>query len=178
MKTGIFLGSFDPIHLGHINLITNAMRACELDNVSLVPAWQNVTKKQSTDYDIRLNMCQCAIRNIKDVYVDLIELNLHIIQNTDKVYSIDVLKYFKLREPDIDYQLILSKETYKELPKWKNFEQILILMPILLEGRDFAVSKYNFHSTDIRNRIKQGEDIKNMVPKGIPEFLEHYNPYK
>lgn len=178
MRTGIFLGSFDPIHLGHINLITNAMRDCELDNVSLVPAWQNVTKKQSTDYDIRLNMCQCAIRNIKDVYVDLIELNLHIIQNTDKVYSIDVLKYFKLREPDIDYQLILSKETYKELPKWKNFEQILILMPILLEGRDFAVSKYNFHSTDIRNRIKQGEDIKNMVPEGIPEFLEHYNPYK
>ena len=178
MKTGIFLGSFDPIHLGHINLITNAMRACELDNVSLVPAWQNVTKKQSTDYDIRLNMCQCAVRNIKDVYVDLIELNLHIIQNTDKVYSIDVLKYFKLRKPDIDYQLILSKETYKELPKWKNFEQILILMPILLEGRDFAVSKYDFHSTDIRNRIKQGEDIKNMVPEGIPEFLEHYNPYK
>ena len=68
MKVGIFLGSFDPIHLGHINLITNAMRACELDNVSLVPAWQNVAKKQSTDYDIRLNMCQCAVRNIENIY--------------------------------------------------------------------------------------------------------------
>ena len=178
MKVGIFLGSFDPIHLGHINLITNAMRACELDNVSLVPAWQNVAKKQSTDYDIRLNMCQCAVRNIENIYVDSLELSLHILQKNDTIYSIDVLKYFKLREPDMDFQLILSKETYEELPKWKDFEQILTLMPILLEGRDFAVSKYNFHSTDIRNRIKQGENITDMVPKGIPEFLKYYNPYK
>ena len=64
MKVGLFFGSFDPPHAGHIDLVTSALNAKVVDWIMVIPAWQNVWKSNSSKYELRLVMCQRAFQSL------------------------------------------------------------------------------------------------------------------
>lgn len=156
MKVGLFFGSFDPPHAGHIDLVTSALNTKVVDWVMVIPAWQNVWKSNSSKYELRLVMCQRAFQSL--AVVSDVESK---IDNKGSTY--DVIKYLRNQytsyglDKVVEFVMLTTCETWKEIPKWENGDKLLTEIPIIVEGIDFHASGIPIHSTNVRDMIKQGK---------------------
>ena len=174
----IFLGTFNPPHIGHLNCIQSILD-CEIskdiEKIHIIPCNQNPNKKENVSFDIRFKMCQELFKEFSDkVVVNDIE------RNHKWIFTYDMLEYFMRNEDDhikSNFLWIITKETFNELNnnKWYKSEDILSKyinkMIILGEKAEMDIYPYNVfckqyiqlrlginvHSTDIRNLIKNGK---------------------
>lgn len=146
MKVGLFFGSFNPIHVGHL-IIANTVRGyTELDQVWFVVSPQNPFKSARSllpDVD-RLRMVELAIEDNFDLRVSNVEFSM-----PRPSYTADTLAYLSDRYPSHDFSLILGSDNLHHFHKWKNFREIL---------QHYGLIVYPRPNTD-ENRIR--EEIKN-----------------
>jgi len=189
-KIGLFFGSFNPVHIGHM-IIANYMKTqTDLDKVWLVVSPQNPLKPKNTlarDHD-RLHLVRMAIDDNPNLEASNIEFDL-----PKPSYTIDTLTHLKEKYPNHEFVLIMGGDNLRSLHKWKNYKIILRDYHIYVYKRpsyelDDLASNHNIHLFDaplmqisasyIRACLKEGKSVQYLVPEPVFEYLDSNNIYK
>ncbi|HLS70931.1 MAG TPA: nicotinate (nicotinamide) nucleotide adenylyltransferase [Chitinophagaceae bacterium] len=189
-KTGLYFGSFNPIHNGHLIIANFMLEAANLDEVWFIVTPQNPHKNPKNllnEYD-RLHLVELAIADNDRFYCSNIEFRL-----PRPSYTIDTLTYLKENYPNKDFQIIIGGDSYQNILSWKNAEVLLRNHTILVYNRPgFETKKLdipsNIHffdspalhisATYIRNQIKNKKSIKYLVPEAVEKYLEESGSYQ
>lgn len=188
-KIGLFFGSFNPVHIGHLIIANYMANFTDLSEVWLVVSPHNPLKKKDSllnMYD-RLEMVNLALDNAERIRASDIEFRL-----PQPSYTIDTLIHLKERYPTKDFVLIMGSDNLVTLKKWKNYEIIL---------RDFFIYVYprpgydmvewaqhpritftetplmEISSTFIRNAIKDHKSVQYFLPDKVLDFIEKKGVY-
>lgn len=183
MKTGLFFGSFNPIHVGHMIIANFMATQTALEQVWLVVSPQNPHKAKHTlarDYD-RLHLARLAIGDNNRLKASNIEFDL-----PKPSYTIDTLTYLREKYPEKKFVLIMGGDNLGTFHKWKNYELILRDFEIYVYQRpNYELGELADHpkvtvleaplmqisASYIRKCIKEGHSIQYMVPEAIYEYL-------
>ena len=187
MKIGLYFGSFNPIHVGHLIIANHFQQFTDLDQVWLVVSPQNPLKKKNSlanEYD-RLEMVELAIKDYPNLRVSNIEFTL-----PKPSYTIDTLVYLKEKYTEHDFSLIMGSDNLDGISKWKNADILMRDYKLYVYPRPGYSQNENLDnvemveaplmeisSTFIRNSIKEGKNIKPMLPPKVWEYLDGSNLY-
>ncbi len=192
MKVGLYFGSFNPIHIGHMVIANQMVENSDLDQVWFVVTPHNPFKKKNTLLDNfqRLEMVYLATKDYMKLKPSDIEFNL-----PQPNYTINTLTYLKEKHPNHEFSLIMGEDNLKGFHKWKNYELILehyniYVYPRISEG--IIETRFNGHekihrveapimeisSTMIRKAIKEGKNVKPLLPENVWQYLDDMNFYR
>jgi nicotinate-nucleotide adenylyltransferase len=183
MKTGLYFGSFNPIHSGHLIIANHILNETGLKKIWFIVSPQNPFKKNDkllNKYD-RLYLIQEAIEGDTRMKASDIEFNLPL-----PSYTINTLTYLKEKYPDHEFSIIMGSDSFQNFHKWKNFEIIVRDYKMIIFKRPgFEVlNKTNadikvldaplleISSTEIRDLVKRGKSIRYLVPETVREEIE------
>jgi nicotinate-nucleotide adenylyltransferase len=190
MKIGLFFGSFNPIHIGHMVIANIMAENTDLDEVWFVVTPQNpfkVNKNLLHEFD-RYEMVRLAVHDNFKIKVSDIEFNL-----PKPSYTIDTLVRLQEMHPSEEFVLIIGEDNLEQFPKWKNAEQILKYFTLYVYPRPGCV-KTNMHdhakvkfveaplldvsATYIRNTIRQGKSVKYLIPEQVENYINSKNLFQ
>lgn len=191
MKVGLYFGSFNPIHHGHLIIANHILHATGLDQVWFVVSPQNPLKPQKgllNEYH-RLFLVQLAVEGEKRLKAVDIEFRL-----PKPSYTADTLTYLEEKSPGNEYSVIMGSDSFQNISKWKNFEFILKSYPIYIYQRQgFPVNSNEYpaaqihlvqaplleiSATHIRNNVKEGKSIRYLVPDKVKDEIERNGYYR
>lgn len=186
MKIGLYFGSFNPIHVGHLIIASFVANNTPLEKVWLVVSPQNPFKPSKTllnEYH-RLHLAKLAIEGDPCLQVSDIEFHL-----PRPSYTVNTLTYLKEKYPQHEFSIVMGSDSFQNLSKWKNPEVLLAHHQFYIYTRPgFAVETgaTNVHvlsaplleisATTIRNLVKENKSIRYLVPDNVREEIEsnHY----
>ena len=176
-KIGIFGGSFNPIHMGHIALAQAVQKQCGLDEVWLMVSPQNPLKRNDSDLlddGLRLEMAQKALEGIDGVVACDYEFHL-----PKPSYTWNTLQHLTKDYPDCIFTLLIGGDNWAHFQRWRHWKDILWHHDIIVYPRDqypgtIDVPLLPVSSTEIRKRVRVGESISGLVPKSIIPLVEQY----
>ncbi len=190
MKIGLFFGSFNPVHVGHMIIANYMAQHTTLDKVWMVVSPQNPHKKRASlakDYD-RLHLVNLAIGDNTLIQSSNIEFSL-----PKPSYTVDTLTYLKEKHPQFEFVLIMGGDNLGTFHKWKNYEKILEAHEIYVYRRPsydlgelqshekvsiFEAPLMQISSSYIRSQIKEGSSIQYLVVKDVMNHIEESGMYK
>ena len=189
MKIGLYFGSFNPIHIGHLIIANHLTNNTDLKQVWMVVSPQNPLKPSGTllnEYD-RLHLCRTAVEGANNLKISTIEFNL-----PKPSYTVDTLAYLTEKFPNHEFSVIMGSDSFCNLSKWKNFEVIIKNHLLFIYNRPgFKIDNtvganitivdaplLEISSTHIRKMIKDSKSIRYLVPDVIKEEIEKNNYYK
>ena len=186
MKIGLYFGTFNPIHVGHLIIANYLVEFSDLDEVWLVVTPHNPHKQKNTllnDYH-RLELVRLATEDYPKLRPSNIEFNL-----PQPNYTVDTLVHLEEKYPKHEFSLIMGEDNLNSFHKWKNYEIILERYNIYVYPRitsdieknqlvnhprvhKIAAPIIEITSTFIRNGIKQKKNIKPMLPEKVWEYID------
>ena len=192
MKIGLYFGTFNPIHIGHLIIANHMAEHSDLDQIWMVVTPHNPHKKKSTlldDYH-RLEMVHLATADFPKIQPSDIEFKL-----TQPNYTVNTLAHLQEKFPKYEFSLIMGEDNLNSLHKWKNYEVILKNHNIYVYPRLNSaeldkqfVNHPKIHrvgapvielsSTFIRKSIKNDKNVVPMLPNKVWEYVEHNLFYK
>ena len=189
-KTGLFFGSFNPIHIGHLIIAGYMANFTDVDEVWLVVSPQNPLKikKGLADMYDRLEMARLATEPAENLKVSDIEFGL-----PQPSYTIDTLTYLHEKYPAKEFVLIMGADNLSSFKKWKNYEILLRNYHIYVYPRPGSdITEWKDHpaitftetpqmeisSTFIRNALKANKNIQFLVPDQVIAFMDSKNMYR
>ena len=185
-KVGIFGGSFNPIHTGHIALAKSLCEKVGLEEVWFMVSPMNPFKKHATDLlddHLRLEMVEKALE--EEPQLKACDYEFHLPKPS---YTWHTLQAMSKEYPDIEFTLLIGGDNWAAFDKWYHHDDILSHYPIVVyprQGSDIGevpqgvtiveTPLLNISSTEIRQHIAKGESIEGMVPKSIEELaIQNY----
>ena len=176
-KIGIFGGSFNPIHMGHIALAQAVQKQCGLDEVWLMVSPQNPLKRNDSDLlddGLRLEMAQKALEGIDGVVACDYEFHL-----PKPSYTWNTLQNLAKDYPDYTFTLLIGGDNWAHFQRWRHWKDILWHHDVIVYPRDeyqgtISVPLLNVSSTEIRKRVRAGQSISGLVPACIVSDVENY----
>ncbi len=195
-KIGLYFGSFNPIHIGHLAIAGYMTEFTGLKQVWFVVSPQNPLKKKETllaDHH-RLYMTQLAIGDNDRLKASDIELKMPL-----PSYTIDTLTFLHEKFPDNKFSLVMGEDNLYTLHKWKNADELIKKYPVYYYPRpgsvkpsshllDLILSKAEIHRSDaplmeisgtfIRNGIKQGKDMSYFLPPEVWRYIREMHFYE
>jgi nicotinate-nucleotide adenylyltransferase len=189
-KTGLFFGSFNPVHVGHMIIANYLLANSDLKEVWMVVSPHNPHKAKKSlakDYD-RLHLLNLAIGDNTMLKASNIEFDL-----PKPSYTIDTLTYAKEKYPDKTFVLIMGGDNLATLHKWKNYETILKYYEIYVYNRPgYKKGELSDHprvtymesplldisASYIRKQLKEGNSIQYLVPDKVYDYLNEVPIYK
>ncbi len=198
MRLGLFGGTFDPVHLGHLLLAEQCREQCELDEVWFIPAG-NPPHKNPADLapdTSRAEMLEFATAGHPKFSVKRMELG-----GAGKSFTVDTLQQVYDEDPSRELFFLIGADSLLDLPKWREPEGIAELATIVAVNRGdrplpelealtpqlsaAIVSRLRFvtmpgvemSATDIRNRVDQGHSIRYMTPRAVEEYIRENGLY-
>ena len=190
MKIGLFFGSFNPVHFGHLVIAAYMTEFTDLDRVWLVVSPRSPGKPASSllqDYH-RFELVRIAIGDYKKLKASKIEFGL-----PTPSYTINTLAYLHENHPDDQFVLIMGSDNLQTFKKWKNWEEILKYQQIYVyprpgsDGGEMAghpavkiidAPLMQLSSSFIRNSVATGKDIRYMMPESAFKYMDEMNFYK
>lgn len=191
-RIGLFFGTFNPVHIGHLILANHILQYADVDEVWFVVTPHNPFKKKSSllnnnhRYDMVWNLCE-DFPGLKpsNIEFDLPQPN----------YTVVTLAKLEEKYPDYNFSLIMGEDNLKSFPKWKNFEVILerhkiLVYPRFSEGTipvdlqehpnviKVDAPRVEISSTFIRKAIKAGKDVRPLLPEKVWRYIDDMNFYK
>lgn len=180
-RVGVFMGSFDPPHIGHISVVVGALESGLVDKVLIVPAWKNVWKDTKTSFEDRISMCSRAFSDtINAVYVSHIE---QVIAQNDPKYITGVPSHVTMKQLYSMFSkekicFITTEQTYAEIPMWERGDEIINLYKFIICGRDYEVPRISISSTLIRNKLDSGKSGYPYITKDVQDYINQNNLYE
>jgi nicotinate-nucleotide adenylyltransferase len=190
MKIGLYFGSFNPVHHGHLIIASHVVQSSDLDQVWFVVSPQNPLKPSAgllNEYH-RLFLIRAAIEGEKSLRATDIEFKL-----PRPSYTIDTLTYLREKHPKHNFSIIMGSDSYQNLVRWKNYEQLLKdteiyiyvrtgfeNLPAYPEGQIKVLEAplLQISATHIRNFLKEGKSIRYLVPDVVKEEIERNRYYQ
>lgn len=186
MKVALFGGSFNPIHNGHLGIAEEAISKNLVDEVWFIPCGNHPFDKELIDGDIRVKMIYSAIKHNKNMKVISVEMNPE-----KKSYSYKTISWFK-KEFEHDFYFIIGADNLDRINEWKDFEKIRDNTNFIVATRrnNKIENKNNlkishvisvnlpFSSTEIREKIRKGEDFIKFLPEEVYNHITSGRLYK
>ena len=189
MKIGLYFGSFNPIHIGHLIVASFVANHTEIQQVWFVVSPQNPLKTSSVllhEYN-RLHLVQLAMEDDIRLRASDVEFRL-----PRPSYTIDTLMYLQEKYPQHQFSIIMGSDSFCNLTKWKNYKVIIKNHLLYIYNRPgFSVENtitasikivdaplLEISSTRIRKLIKEGKSIRYLLPDSVKEEIEKNNYYK
>jgi nicotinate-nucleotide adenylyltransferase len=183
MRIGIYGGTFDPIHHGHLILAREALEILELEKVIFVPAAASPFKgAPAASNEIRLAMLTKAIDGEHAFAIDDCEL-----RRPPPSYAVDTVEEIRKRESSAELYYLIGEDNVSDLPRWHRFKELQTMVSFVVLNRtglkskhDFAVveRKIDISATDIRNRVASGRSIRYLVPAQVEEIIRDQDIYR
>jgi len=191
-KIGLYFGTFNPIHIGHLTIANYMVEFSDLDEVWMVVTPHNPFKKKSSllDNHHRLMMVQDALETYPKLKASNIEFDL-----PQPNYTVNTLTYLEEKNPEQQFCLIMGEDNLKNFHKWKNYEVILerydiYVYPRISEG--IVETQFSNHirihkvdapimelsSTFIRKAISEGKNVRPMLPPETWKYIDEMHFYK
>ena len=191
-RVGLYFGTFNPIHIGHLVIANYIVEFSDLDEIWLVVTPHNPLKKKATllkDFQ-RLTMVRIAIEEYPKLKDCNVEFDL-----PRPNYTVNTLAYLEDKHPELDFNLIMGEDNLMSFQKWKNYEVILERYAIYVYPRNsnekiennfsnhskiFKINapRMEISSTFIRKCIKEGKNIRPMLPEIVWKYIDEMNFYK
>lgn len=203
MRTGLFFGSFDPIHIGHISIISSVLNGGYVDNVVVIPAWHNPFKEHNpASFMKRWEMCYQSTKDIPNVTCAQVEGILHDRLNLDKIPTHKVIDVYKNDShfDNSEIYIITTSETFSEIPRWKKGEELINsnnFIVIKVDGYDMDwklagqveasghkcicdlnLKFISISSTEVRKMIKEDKITSPYIPSEAKLVIRKNNLYK
>lgn len=190
MKIGLYFGTFNPIHYGHLAIANIMANDTDLDKVWFIVSPQNPFKVKDNllhEFD-RLEMVRTSIHDSFNLEASDFEFNL-----PKPSYTVDTLTYLREKFPQHQFSLIIGEDNLSHFHKWKNYEDILKHHKLFVYPRNNSKeSELKDHSqitmvkaplldisaTYIRKAVKDGRSIKFLIPDEAIEFIKSKNLYQ
>ena len=191
-KIGLYFGSFNPIHIGHLILANYLVEHSDLDEIWLVVTPQNPfkDKKNLLDNSYRLEMVHLALKDYEKLRPCDIEFYLN-----QPNYTIDTLIHLEEKYPHYTFSLIMGEDNLKSFHKWKNYEVILekymiYVYPRLSEGEipEFFIKNphilfvktpiIEISATDIRLDIVKGKNVRPLLIPEVWNYIDKWGFYR
>lgn len=189
MKIGLFFGSFNPIHIGHLIIANHILNETDLEKIWLIVSPQNPLKSNKSllnEFD-RLHLVRLSTEADNRIKVSDIEFTL-----PRPSYTIETLIYLEEKFPNHQFSIIMGSDSFKNLKSWKNYEKIFKSYKIYIYKREgFEIDNtvianikivdapiLQISATHIRKLIKEGKSIRYLVPENVREEIETRKFYK
>lgn len=188
MKIGLYFGSFNPVHHGHLIIASFVANNTDLDQVWFVVSPQNPFKVSAAllnEYQ-RLHLVRLAIEGEDRLKAVDIEFYL-----PKPSYTVDTLAYLEEKYPKHQFSIIMGGDSFQNLPKWKNANIIMSRYPIFVYNRpgfEIHTDQKNItildapllqlSATEIRQTIKNGKSIRYLVPDSVKDEIERNGYYR
>lgn len=192
MKIGLYFGTFNPIHAGHLIIANHFAEHTSLEQIWMVVTPHNPLKKKDTlldDYQ-RLQLVTLATEDYPKIKPSDIEFKL-----SQPNYTVNTLAHLQDKFPQHEFSLIMGEDNLKSLHKWKNYEVILqnhevYVYPRISSEADNSIFKDNpkihfidapvveISSTFIRENIKKKKNVQPLLPSKVWDYIDHNNFYK
>ncbi|MFL1894341.1 nicotinate (nicotinamide) nucleotide adenylyltransferase [Aquimarina sp. 2-A2] len=191
-KIGLYFGTFNPIHIGHLAIANHMAEYSDLDEIWLVVTPHNPFKKKTSllDNHHRLEMVFQATEGYDKLKPSDIEFKL-----PQPNYTVNTLAHLLEKYPDYSFSLIMGEDNLKSFHKWKNYETILehhnmYVYPRIAEGRvdnqfkdhpkihRIAAPIMQVSSTFIRKAIAEGRNIQPLLPPTVWNYIDEMNFYR
>lgn len=192
MRIGIFGGTFDPIHHGHLIMASCAYERLKLDKVYFMPAGNQPLKEGESPFNQRLEMIKLSIENDSRMSYTDIEDSLEPSYTYNTIMKLNSI---------CDYELffIMGADSFESIERWYKYEELLKEIKIIVVDRLGSSNLFNLQekykdiakeinilkgpiieisSTEIRNKVKKGQDIRYLVPERIIQYIDYENLYK
>lgn len=189
MKIGLFGGTFDPIHLGHLIVMENVLNIMNLDKIIILPSSNPPHKqdKDKTDVKLRVDMVKKAIKNNNRIILSTFEAN-----SNEVIYSYQTINYFKEKYPTDEFYYVMGEDSFMNIESWKNYkdllkENLIVFARSSIDSQSSLVkivketNKENIHlinnlninisSTLIRNLLRNGKSIRYLVTDDVYDFI-------
>lgn len=199
MRLGIFGGTFDPVHFGHLLLAETCRQELDLTEVRLVPAGQPPHKSgsQITDGHLRADMLQLAISGYPEYSVDRRE-----IRRAGASYTVDTLTEYRTEFPQARLYFLLGADSLRDIPGWREPERISELativavnrpgvpVPTPLQVREWVgdgladriqtltMPGTDLSATDLRQRVRDGKGLRFITPRAVEVFIQEHRIYE
>lgn len=189
MNIGLYFGSFNPIHIGHLIIGSHVANHANIQQVWFVVSPQNPLKPSSVllnEYH-RLHLVQLAVAD--DVQLKAVDVEFKLPRPS---YTIDTLTYLTEKYPQHQFTIIMGSDSFQNLPRWKNFELLLKDYPFIIYQRPGFTINNNYgaqvqllkaplleiSATDIRQAIKTGKSIRYLLPDNVRDEIERNGYFK
>jgi nicotinate-nucleotide adenylyltransferase len=176
IRTGIFGGSFNPIHNGHISLAKQLKEKAGLDEVWLMVSPQNPLKQAADllDDTLRMEMARLALDGVDSIIASDYEMHL-----PKPSYTWNTLQALSKDYPDREFVLLMGGDNWEHFDRWYHYEDIKRSYEVAVYTRTPGEAGYiDISSTDIRQRIKAGKGIRRLVPKAVADYIKEKGLYK
>ena len=185
MRVGVFGGSFDPVHHGHLIVAAEAMRALGLEELRFVPAREQPFKRGRlvAPSDHRLAMLDRAVAGVPGFVVDPQEC-----RRPGPSYTVDTLRALRAARPDASLSLLVGSDAAQDFLEWREAAVIQELASVVIlsrpgavppagVGRVLTVPAIDISATAIRERIRAGESIRFLVPDAVARYIAEHRLY-
>ena len=193
-RIGLYGGSFDPGHFGHLALARMAVAHLALDELRVLPAgdpWQKPRELAPAEH--RAAMVALAIQDEPRLMLDRSELD-----RSGPSYMIDTVRHLKGAHPGpAEWFLVIGQDQYAQLHTWREWRELAREVTLAVAGRegvsptpsdelrahrhrvvDLPLPRIDISSSEIRRRIVQGEDISCMVPPAVASYIDRHHLYR
>lgn len=189
MKIGLYFGSFNPIHNGHLIIASHVVNETDIQQVWFVVSPQNPFKPEGSllnEYH-RLHLVQLAVEDDLRFRASDIEFKL-----PRPSYTIDTLVYLQEKYPQHEFVIVMGSDSFQNLPKWKNAQILIDQYSFIVYNRpSFPVTETHkaklivldaplltISATLIRKNIQQGKSIRYLLPEKARMYIEENHYYK
>ena len=187
MRIAIYGGSFNPMHRGHEQIVEYILKNLNMDKIIIVPVGIPSHRENNLEQsDTRLKICREIFKDNSKIEVSDIE-----IKSDGKSYTYDTLiKLIEVYGKNNEFFEIIGEDSLKNFKTWKNYKELLKICKLVVfrrnDDEDKKIDKeflknsniiilkneyYNYSSTEIREKVKNGEDISNLVNKNVEKII-------
>ena len=190
MNIGLYFGSFNPVHIGHLAIANYMVEYTNIDELWFIVSPHNPLKKKSTLLDdrVRYNMVYEAIKDDNRFRVSDVEFKM-----PQPSYTIDTLTYLEEKYPGKSFSIIMGSDGLRTFHKWKNADVLIkkytrYIYPRIGEDLDYIrmhenvaiveAPRFEISSSFIRKAIKEKHDVRYFLPKAVAEIIDKSGYYR
>lgn len=190
-RIGIYGGTFDPIHLGHLVIAEDALREAKLDRLYFLPAYSSPLRagESATPALDRLAMVEAAVRPYPNFAVDDFD-----VRQERRVYSVEAVRHYRQKFPDADLFFLIGRDQFDQIEDWHAIDELRRELTFLCANREGDRSgdndsasndgviflpnrRIDISATEIRSRLERGESARSLLPSAVADYLEAHPLY-